>query len=45
MMEQALEYLNNLINQGMDYSDAQYKASDKYGVDADVLQQAYDDQF
>lgn len=45
MMEQALNYLNALINQGMDYSDAQHKASAKYGVDADTLQQAYDDQF
>ena len=44
-MEQALQHLNALTDQGMDYSDAQYKASNKYGVDADALQQAYDDQF
>jgi hypothetical protein len=45
MMEQALQYLNQLIEQGMDYPDAQYKAATRHSVDADALQQAYDDQF
>lgn len=44
-MQKALQYLNSLIEQGIDYPDAQYKASAKYNLDADALQQTYDDQF
>lgn len=38
----ALEYLDQLLDQGMEYPDAQYKAAKRYKVDPDTLQKAYD---
>lgn len=42
MLEDALNYLHTLIAQGMDYADAQYKASSTYSVCYKKLQEAYD---
>ena len=42
-MSQALDYMLNLIDAGYDYSDALYKASAKFKVTSDALQEAYDD--
>lgn len=41
----ALEYLNALIEQGIEYPDALYQASQQYKVNHDDLQTEYDNQF
>lgn len=41
----ALEYLNALIEQGIEYPDAIYQASEQYKVNHDDLQAEYDNQF
>lgn len=41
-MKKALNYLVDLIDNGMDYPDALYKASDKFHVAHDILAEAYD---
>jgi hypothetical protein len=38
----ALEYLDELIDQGIEFPDALYKASKKFKVDYKALQDAYD---
>ena len=38
----ALMLCHQLIDEGCDYSEAQFVASEKYGVDADLLQENYD---
>ncbi|MNF20813.1 hypothetical protein D3C87_616150 [compost metagenome] len=43
-MDGALEYLIQLIDDGYEYPDAQYKASQKFKVSAEELQERYDDQ-
>jgi hypothetical protein len=42
MMGEALEYLIQLIHDGVEYPDAEYKAVKKYGVSADELRACYD---
>lgn len=42
IMSQALDYMLQLIEDGYDYSEALYKASDMYKVSHDALQEAYD---
>lgn len=42
--QEALEYLNDLIHAGFEYSDAQWKASQMFHVDHEVLQELYDHQ-
>lgn len=44
-MDAALNYLNRLIDQGVEYPEAHYRAFDLFGCDADALQAAYDHQF
>lgn len=41
-MEQALEYLYELIAKGWDFADALYKAAESYGVDYYALRDVYD---
>lgn len=43
-MDGALEYLIQLIDDGYEYPDAQYKASQKFKVSSEELQERYDDQ-
>jgi hypothetical protein len=38
----ALDYLDQLIDQGYEYPDALYKASSRFKVDHNALQDAYD---
>lgn len=40
-----LEYLNELIEKGIEYPDALYQASKQYKVHHDDLQTVYDNQF
>ena len=44
-MNAALNYLNRLIDQGVEYPEAHYRAVDLYGCDADALQVEYHQQF
>lgn len=44
-IDKALAYLNQLIEQGVEYPDAHYRAWSCFGVDSDALQDAYDNQF
>ena len=41
-LQRALRQLNQLIERGVDYPAAQYRASAMFGVDPDKLQAAYD---
>jgi hypothetical protein len=41
-LDAALQYLQQLINQGVEYPDAQFKAAAKFKVSPDELQAAYD---
>jgi hypothetical protein len=41
----ALTYLMKLIDDGIEYPDAEWKASQRYGVSADDLRNDYDRQF
>jgi hypothetical protein len=43
-MEKALETLNALVQGGTEFPDAQWKATQQHGVNADALRDAYDDQ-
>lgn len=42
-MERALQYMVSLIKKGIDYSDAEWKASEKFKVDHKRLMAAYDE--
>jgi len=42
-MNNALSYLLALVNAGAEYPDAEWKASEKFKVDAAKLRAAYDD--
>lgn len=44
-MDAALNHLNWLIDQGVEYPDAHYRAVDFFGCDATALQAEYDQQF
>ncbi len=43
-MNQAMEYLNQLIADGVDYPDAEFKTAVKFGIAADDLREDYDRQ-
>lgn len=43
-MQQALNTLNHLISQNVEYPDAEFKASTTHKVDASELRAAYDHQ-
>jgi hypothetical protein len=43
-IEDALVELNRLIDLGVEYPDAQWKVCERFGVDGDKLQVAYDTQ-
>lgn len=42
MQEQALDYLITLIQSGYEYPDAEWKASQKFGISCDELRELYD---
>ena len=44
-MQTALAYLNELIESGIDYPDAEYRAAKRFSISADDLREAYDLQF
>lgn len=44
-MDQALQYLNELVADGVKYPDAEYSASFKYKIVAEELRPTYDAQF
>lgn len=44
-MNTALNHLNDLINDGIEYPDAHYTTTTLFGCDSDALQAAYDQQF
>lgn len=41
-MSKAVDYMLQLIEDGMDYPDALYKTSDKFRISHDALAEAYD---
>lgn len=43
-LDQALEYLNQLVAGGVEYPDAEWKAVRRFGVSQDALAEAYDTQ-
>lgn len=43
-MGNALEYLNYLVEMGIEYPDAEFKSAKKYAVPADELRACYDSQ-
>lgn len=42
-LEAALQYLLQLIDEGVEYPDAEWKATQRHNIPADTLRQAYDD--
>lgn len=42
-LDTALQYLLQLIDEGVEYPDAEWKATQRHNVPADMLRQAYDD--
>ena len=43
-LDNALKTINKLIQNGMDYSQAEWEASQKHRVSAEKLKKTYDDQ-
>ncbi len=43
--KQALAKLNQLIKRGIEFPDALWSSSSRFGVDAEILTRAYDAQF
>ncbi|WP_268994228.1 hypothetical protein [Janthinobacterium sp. FW305-128] len=43
-MSEAMEYLEKLITDGVDYPDAEFKTSVKFDIDANDLRADYDRQ-
>lgn len=41
-MDSALDYLRGLVSSGVEYPDAEFKASNRFAVDASELRAAYD---
>jgi hypothetical protein len=41
----ALNYLDELVDQGIEFPDALYKASSRFKVDHQLLQDAYDGKY
>lgn len=42
-LDAALQYLLQLIRDGIEYPDAEWKASQRHGIPADALRTAYDE--
>lgn len=40
-----LDYLNDLIAKGIEYPDAEWKTSRKFGIKAEILREQYDNKF
>ena len=40
-MQQAFEYMISLIESGIEYPDAEWKAASRYGVSCEVLSEMY----
>lgn len=43
-IDAALNHLRSLVEAGIEYPDAEYKASTRFNVSADALRSAYDNQ-
>jgi hypothetical protein len=43
-IDEAFEYMLKLIDEGVEYPDAQWKASSKFAVNGDTLQAMYFDE-
>lgn len=43
-LQRALLYLKQLIEAGVEYPDAHYRASTKFGVSSEALQSLYDEE-
>lgn len=42
-MQQAYDYMISLIDAGVEYPDAEWKAASKFGVSCEVLSEMYSD--
>jgi hypothetical protein len=41
-LQKALRYFNQLLDSGIEWSDAVFKVTQKFGIDHRVLESAYD---